>query len=191
MDFAKLRILHINKFHHIIGGAETIYFRTAEILKKHGHHPVFFSMRHPYNIPCETEEYFVPYIDLVKKGGIKNYIQASLNVLYSFKARRYLSNLLDKYSVDIAHIHNIHRQMSPSVLYELKKRKIPVVMSLHEYHMVCPSFRMLNHGEPCEACSGVKYFYVIKLWCINNSDLRGILAFVEMFLHHINKSLFL
>lgn len=180
----QLTVLHINKFHHIIGGAERVYFRTAEILERHGHSSVFFSVQHPENLSRETAEYFMPYIDLDKGGSTINYLKAAGRNLYSFKAKRLLSTLLDKYPVDIAHIHNIHRQMSPSILHELKKRKIPVVMTLHEYKMVCLSFNLLNHGKLCDACSGGKYFNAIKLRCIKDSLLRCGLAAVEMYLHH-------
>jgi len=74
--------------------------------------------------------------------------------------------------------------MSPSILHELKKRKIPIVMTLHEYKMICPSFNLLNHGKLCDACSGGKYFNAIKLRCIKDSLLRCGLAAVEMYLHH-------
>ncbi len=179
-----LCVLHINKLHHMLGGSEVVYFRTAEILQKHGHRSTFFSMKHPENLPAETEKYFAPFIDLDTEKSILNYLKASLNVFYSFKSRRYLSDLLDNYRVDIAHIHNIHRQMSPSILNELKKRRIPVVMTLHEYKMVCPSFNLLFHEKPCEACADGRYFNAIRLRCIKDSLFRSVLACTEMYLHH-------
>lgn len=184
MTVESLNVLHINKIHHMLGGSEAVYFTTADVLKKHGHQSIFFSMRHPGNIRSETERYFAPFIDLDIQKGLLNYIKASLDVFYSFNARRCLSNLLDDYRVDIAHIHNIHRQMSPSILHELKKRKIPVVMTLHEYKMVCPSFNLLFHEKPCEACTGGRYFNAIKLRCIRDSLFRSALACAEMYLHH-------
>jgi len=168
----------------MIGGSEAVYFKTAEILEKKGHHSIFFSMRHPDNIPCNTSEYFVPYIDLDRHTGAVNLLRATGKVFYSLKAKKLLSRLLDRYPVDIAHIHNIHRQMSPSILHELKKRKIPVVMTLHEYKMVCPSFNLLIHETPCEACTGGKYFNAVKLKCIKDSRFRSVLASAEMYLHH-------
>jgi len=179
-----LHILHINKIHHMLGGSEAVYLRTSEILQRHGHKSIFFSMRHPRNLPAETERYFAPFIDLDTEKSFFNYLKASLNVFYSFKTRRYLSKLLDTYKVEIAHIHNLHRQMSPSILHELKKRNIPVVMTLHEYKMVCPSFNLLLHERPCEACTGGSYYNAIKLRCIKNSFLRSTLACAEMYLHH-------
>jgi len=168
----------------MIGGSEVVYFRTADILNKHGHKSIFFSMKHPANLSTETEGYFAPFTDLDIERGIFNYIKASLNVFYSFKTRKCLANLLDDYKVDIAHIHNIHRQMSPSILHELKKRNIPVVMTLHEYKMVCPSFNLLLNEKPCEACRDGKYYNAIKRRCIKDSFLRSTLACAEMYLHH-------
>ncbi len=184
MIIGSLRILHINKIHHMLGGSEVVYFTTADVLQKHGHQSIFFSIRHPRNLPAETERYFTPFIDLDTQGGLLNYIKASLNVFYSFKTRRCLSDLLDDSRVDIAHIHNIHRQMSPSILFELKRRKIPVVMTLHEYKMVCPSFNLLFHEKPCEACAGERYFNTVRLRCIKDSLFRSALACAEMYLHH-------
>ncbi len=183
MTGERLTVLHINKMHHILGGAEFVYFTTSELLEKHGHKSIFFSVRHQRNIPAETEEYFVPCIELERNKGLFNYIKASLNVFYSFKSRKYLARLLDNYSIDIAHIHNIHRQMSPSILHELKKRNIPVVMTLHEHKMVCPSFLLLAHGQTCEACRNGRYYNAIRVRCVKGSFMRSLLAMLEEYLH--------
>jgi glycosyltransferase involved in cell wall biosynthesis len=168
----------------MLGGSEAVYFKTAKIIERYGHKSIFFSMRHPDNIPAETERYFAPFIDPDTGKGLLKILMASLNVFYSFKTRRCLSELLDNHKIDIAHVHNIHRQMSPSILHELKKRGIPVVMTLHEYKMVCPSFNLLLNERPCEACKGGRYYFAIKNRCIKGSLLRSVLASVEMYLHH-------
>jgi glycosyltransferase involved in cell wall biosynthesis len=183
MSSKSLTVLHINKLHFIAGGAEAIYFRTAEILEGHGHNSVFFAMQHPDNLPCGTSEYFMPLID-VYNSNIFNYLRASFRNLYSLKARKYIARLLDRYPVDLVHMHDIHRQMSPSILYEIKKRRIPVVMTLHNYRMICPSFLMMSCGRPCEACDQGKYFNAMKLRCVKDSTFRSGLVSMELYLHH-------
>lgn len=183
MILKPLTVLHINKFHFIVGGAEAIYFRTAEILQEHGHNSVFFAMQHPDNLPCNTSEYFMPLIDVYGRNVVKH-LRASFRNLYSYKARKYIARLLDKYPVDIVHMHDIHRQMSPSVLHEIKKRRIPVVMTLHNYKMICPSFLMMARGRPCEACDHGRYFNAMKLRCVKGSTLRSTLVSMELYLHH-------
>ncbi|MBI4697589.1 MAG: glycosyltransferase [Nitrospirae bacterium] len=184
MNLERLTVLHINKFHHVIGGSDVIYFRTAELLEKHGHKSVFFSMKHPLNLPCITSEYFMPFIDLETNCNIGNYLLAACRNFYSFKARKLVSGLLDKYKADMVHIHDLHRQISPSILYEFRKRNIPVVMTLHQYKMICPSYLMFAHDNPCEACDKGKYYSAIKLRCVKGALLRSALVSAEMYLHH-------
>lgn len=183
MSLKQLTVLHVNKYHYIFGGAETIYFRTAEILESKGHNSIFFAMRHPENIPCHTAEHFMPLIDINKRNFF-NYIAASCRNMYSLKARRCISGLLNKYKIDLVHMHDIHRQMSPSILHEVKKRGIPVVMTLHNYKMICPSFLMIAHGKSCDACSQGNYFNAVKARCIKGSFYRSALLSLELFLHH-------
>ncbi len=125
----------------------------------------------------------MPLID-VSKTNTFNYVKASCRNLYSFKARKCISRLLDSYPVDIVHMHDIHRQMSPSILYEIKKRGIPIVMTLHNYKMICPSFLMMAHGKPCEACDQGKYSNAVKLKCVKGSLQRSALLALELYMHH-------
>lgn len=179
-----MNILHINNFHYMRGGSEAVYFETAELLESHGHKSIFFSTRHPKTLPCKTGEYFVSYIDLNAKQSFVNQLKIAGRILYNFEARKRLSMLLDKYPVDIAHLHNIYHNISPSILRELKSRKIPVVMTLHDYKMVCAAYTLLFHGKPCEACSGRKFFMAVKNRCVKNSLIKSILSTIEMYLHH-------
>jgi glycosyltransferase involved in cell wall biosynthesis len=184
MALKHLKVLHINKFHHVVGGAEEIYFRTAEILEKKGNQSIFFSMRHPNNLPCETSEYFMPFIDVTSGFKVINYTIAAYRTLYSIKARRLISQLLDRYSVDVVHIHDMHRQMSPSILLEFQRRRIPTVMTLHNYKMICPSFLMMANNKLCEACNEREYINAMKTKCVKGSFPRSALIFVEAYFHH-------
>jgi len=179
-----MNILHINNFHYLRGGSEAVYFKTAELLESHGHNSLFFSTNHPETLPCKRRKYFMSYIDLNKRYNLLNQLKIAGRILYSFEARRCLSKLLDKYPVDIAHLHNIYHNISPSILCELKKRRIPVIMTLHDYKMVCTSYTLLLDGKPCEACKGGRYLSAIKNRCIKNSLMKSILSTLEMYLHH-------
>lgn len=179
-----MNILHINKFHYLRGGAEAVYLNTARGLEAYGCNSVFFSMKHPQNLPCETSNYFMPYVDLIDKNGFINQIKTAGRILYSFEAKKRLSNLLDEYSVDLAHFHNVWHHISPSILHTLKKRNIPVVMTLHDYKLICASYHLQANGKPCEACHGRKYFMAIKKSCVKESFIKSLLCTLEMYLHH-------
>jgi len=179
-----MKILLINKYHYYRAGPETVYLKTAELLEAHGHKVFFFSMHHPENLPCETDEFFVPYVELTTQHSILNQIKIAGRIFYSFKARRNLSNLLNRYPIDMAHLHDICYHISPSILHELKKRNIPVVMTLHDLKMVCASYYMFAAGKICEACRNGRYYMAIRNRCVKDSLAKSILAALEMYLHH-------
>jgi glycosyltransferase involved in cell wall biosynthesis len=142
-------------------------------------------MYHSENLPSETAEYFISHVDLTGNDmDLIDKLKIAGRILYSWEARRRLSDLLDKYPVDIAHIHNIYHHISPSILHVLKKRKIPAVMTLHDYKMVCPSYYMMADGRPCESCRNGKYFMAIKNKCVKNSFIKSALCTLEMYLQH-------
>jgi len=162
-----------------------VYFGTSKLLESHGHKSFFFSMDHPENLLCETGDYFMPHVNLNTSGdGIIVQVKTAGRIMYSLEAKKRLSKLLDRHNVDVAHLHNIHHQISPSILHELKKRNIPVVMTLHDYKMACASYSMLNKGKPCEACKGKKYLQIVKNKCVKDSFAKSLLGFFEMYFHH-------
>lgn len=180
----KLTVLHVNKFHYLKGGSEVVYFQTANVLAEHGHRNVFFSMQHPENQPTEASDLFVPYIDFNNLENIGKSFAGALRILYYFKSKQLLTKLLDRYNVDIAHLHNVHHQISPSILHVLKKRGIPIVMTLHDYKMVCASYNLLVEERPCEVCVRGNYYKAITYKCVKDSHYKSFLAAIEMYLHH-------
>lgn len=180
----KLTVLHVNKFHYLKGGSEVVYFQTANVLAEHGHRNVFFSMQHPENRPTEASDLFVPYIDFNNLENIGKSFAGALRILYYFKSKQLLTKLLDRYNVDIAHLHNVHHQISPSILHVLKKRGIPIVMTLHDYKMVCASYNLLVEERPCEVCVRGNYYKAITYKCVKDSHYKSFLAAIEMYLHH-------
>ncbi|MBI4707348.1 MAG: glycosyltransferase family 4 protein [Candidatus Omnitrophica bacterium] len=170
-----MNVLLVNKFHHYRAGVEGVYFKTAELLKAHGHNVVFFSMQHPENLSC---------VDLNAPHNILSQIRIAGRILYYMKARNNLAELLNRYPIDIAHLHDICYHISPSILHELKKRNIPVVMTLHDFKMVCTSYYMFAGGRVCVACSDGKYYMPIKKRCVKDSLAKSAIASLEMYLHH-------
>ena len=178
-----MKILLVNKYFYLKGGAEYVLFETADLLRSKGHEVISFSMRHPRNIKSEYEKYFVSNVDY-EKGGINNKIDYAIKLLYSFEAKRKIEELIKEEKPDIAHLHNVYHQISPSILYTLKKFDIPVIMTLHDYKMVCPSYSMLSDGKICEFCKDSNYYYCVLRKCVKESRLKSILNTCEMYLHH-------
>lgn len=178
-----MNILLANKFFYRRGGAENSFFETADLLKQKGHKIIFFSMKHERNLPSDYEKYFISNVDYDSPGLI-NKIDASLKLLYSFEAKRKIEDLIKNEKPDIAHLNLIYHQISPSILHVLKKFKIPVVMTLRDYKLVCASYNMLVQGINCEACKNGRYYQCFLKRCVKGSLVKSLLNTVEMYLHH-------
>lgn len=178
-----MNILLINKYFYPKGGSEISLFNTAKILEEEGHHVSFFSMLHPLNIDTPYSKYFVSNVDFERPGSFKENVKTSMRIVYSLESRKKLEELLKQERPDIVHLHNIHHQISPSILYSLKKFKLPVVMTLHDYKMVCPTYRMVLRGRVCERCRNRRFFHCTVHRCHKNSVSKSILNTLEMYLH--------
>jgi glycosyltransferase involved in cell wall biosynthesis len=179
-----MKVLMANKYFYLKGGSERVFFNDAALLEEMGDQVIFFSMKDEKNRSSPWSDYFVEAIAYEEKAGLKETISRAARIIYSFEARRKLDRLIDREKPDIAHLHNIHHQLSPSIIHALKKRKIPVVMTLHDYKMVCPVYTMLRRGHPCEECSGGKYYRCLANRCTKGSYSKSLINTIEMYLHH-------
>jgi glycosyltransferase involved in cell wall biosynthesis len=179
-----MKVLLVNKFFYRRGGSETVFFDTADLLKAGGDDVIFFSMHHQRNLPSTQSPYFVSHIDFQAPRGLLDTLRASGRVLYSLEARRSLQRLLARERPHIVHLHNIHHQLSPSILSVLSRHDLPVVMTLHDYKMVCPVYTMMSDGGPCDSCRNGRYHHCFTKRCSGHSYLRSLLGTLEMYLHH-------
>lgn len=198
-----MKILMVNKFLYPKGGAETYCFDLAEYLKQMGHSIQFFGMEHDKNIVGNGMNLYVSNVDF--KDIAINKIFYPFKIIYSLEAKRKIGKLINNYKPDIIHLNNINFQVTPSILYEIKKHKIPVIMTLHDFQLVCPNHMLfIEHRlQICEKCKGGKYINCIRNKCIHNSRIKSIVAAVESCLykalgtyreyidHYISPSIFL
>lgn len=66
---------------------------------------------------------------------------------YNFSSYRRTYKKIAQFKPDIVHIHNLHFAGSASVLYALKRKKIPFVTTLHNYRLLCPSAILFTSGQ--------------------------------------------
>lgn len=170
-----MNILLINKFFYEKGGAERVFFNTADIFKENKHDVFFFSMDHDRNKFYKYEKYFVSNIDMKKREGLFSDIGKFFRILYSRESKEKLNdfiNFLEKKNQkpDIAILHNIYHEISPSIISVLNKHNIKIFLTLHDFFLVCPNYKMYKDGYGiCEKCKGEKYLNCIKTKCVDNS----------------------
>ena len=146
-------------------------------------------MQHPQNFESAYAQYFVPYINYaeeVKNISIFSGLKVFTRTIFSVEARKNLQRLIEDEKPDIAHLQNIHHHITPSIFYTLKKNKIPIVWTLHDYSIICPNTLFLNHGKVCEKCKKIRYFWPPIVKCKKDSFTASLMAAIENVVHRIS-----
>jgi len=181
-----MRVLHVNKFLYRRGGAEGYMLDLAELQAKAGHEVAFFGMEHPENPPLPLAAHFPSFVELdPPPRGAYGRVAAGMRMIHSTDSRRGMDAVISRFQPDVAHLHNIYHQLSPSVLRPLAAHGVPVVMTLHDYKLACPSYQFLDHGRICEACLGGRFHNAVLRRCKNGSLGNSLLLAVEATAHRL------
>lgn len=176
-----MKILHVNKFFDLHGGAEVYMHGLMKIQRALGHEVHAFSTRSPKNIPSEDEKYFVTRYNLDRRDGFFTDLKKAANFIWNVEAKRAFARELDDLKPDVIHLHNLYHHLSSSLLPEIRKRGIPCVQTLHDYKLAAPNYGMFDHGAPCERSKGGKYYNVILHRCLAPGLFPNVLAAAEMY----------
>lgn len=163
-----MKILHVNKFFDLRGGAEFYVHELMARQKKLGHEVHVFATRSEKETGSADEKYFVKRNAYDRsEGPIKDFKKA-VDFVWNAEAAKSFSRLLDDIKPDVIHLHNIYHHLSTSILAEIRNSKIPCVQTLHDYKLACPNYKMFTEGKICERCKGGHYTQAIRHDCLNN-----------------------
>jgi len=175
-----MKILQINKFLFLKGGAERYLFDVSELLSKKGHQVVAWSSQHPKNFSYPDESDFAEFLDLSKRQGIKKDFKKARRVFWNKEARAKLERIIKLERPDIAHLHNVFSHFSPSIIYLLKKHKVPIALTLHDYKFFCPNYQFFSGDGACLDClHRGSYRPCLSKKCVRGSRIESWLAYLE------------
>lgn len=63
-----------------------------------------------------------------------------------------MREVLQREKPDVVNVHNLYPFISPAALRECKRAGIPVVMTIHNFRLMCPTGLFMRNGKPCELC---------------------------------------
>src|SRR5581483_6605133 len=122
-----MRILYCNKYSFPFSGTEVYLFEVMKLMREQGHQTALFSMSDPRAPKTKYDSYFVDHQDFKAAHGIVENARLAAHAMYSREARRRLRRLIRAFRPDVAHIRNIYHHLSPSILWELKAQRVPVI----------------------------------------------------------------
>ena len=182
-----MRILQINKFYHESGGAERYLFSLSHLLEAHGHTVIPFAVHEKQTKQNAFQKYFISPINTDRVSFGWGGMRTAGRFLWSFEAAKKLDALLTEYPVDVAHLHNIYHQISPSILPVLKRHGVPVVMTLHDFHLVSPAYNLYAHGGLCTHTRRASLLHAVMHRCVKESRVASALCAAELSLHRFMK----
>jgi glycosyltransferase involved in cell wall biosynthesis len=129
-----MRILLIHNFYANRGGEDEVVDYEKKLLIKSG---------------FEIVEYFKNNNNI---KGICYKIKILFNFFFSFGTFSEVDKIIKVKKPDLAHIHNIYPIISPSIYFVLKKYKIPIIHTIHNYRFFCSNGLCLKNGKICIKC---------------------------------------
>jgi glycosyltransferase involved in cell wall biosynthesis len=174
-----MKILMVNKFLYPRGGAEIYMLDLAEHLKKAGHEVEYFGMYDEKNTVGNSKGLYTQNMDFHSKR-LERFLYP-FKIIYSLETRKKIMRVIDDFKPDIVHMNNINFQLTPSVIYGVKKKGIPLVQTVHDYQMICPNHLLYNFNKNivCEECIKGSYINCIKNKCIHGSLIKSIVGAIE------------
>ena len=154
-----MKILIIHNKYKQFGGEDVAVESESSILIKNKH---------------EVE---ILYFDNSPIDSHLSRIGSALGAIYNFSSARKVSKMIRQFRPDIIHIHNLFFIASPSVIYAAHKYKVPVILTLHNYRLICANALLLRNNQICELCTQKKFpVSGIRYKCYRDSAIESALV---------------
>jgi glycosyltransferase involved in cell wall biosynthesis len=158
-----LKILQVHTQYREQGGEDAVVRAEGELLAAAGHEVVVHMARNP-------------------SGAVATGASLATSAWNPLAARQ-LHDLARRVRPDVAHVHNTWFALSPSVLTALAAAAVPVVMTLHNYRLVCANANLFRDGHVCEDCVGSHPWHGVRHRCYRGSLVASIPAAGTIALH--------
>lgn len=86
------------------------------------------------------------------RENITGKIRGFVSGLYCPSGVKAMRESIERERPDVVNVHNLYPFISPAALRECKKAGIPVVMTIHNFRLMCPTGLFMRDGKPCELC---------------------------------------
>lgn len=130
-----MKILIVHNRYSRAGGEEGVVEFQRRLLESRGHSVVMYERSY----------------DEIRKWRLGR-LASLFSALYNRRSVREMRQLVEKERPAVAIVHNLFPVISPAVLPVLKKSGVRVLMTLHNYRLVCPTGIFYTRGEICERC---------------------------------------
>jgi glycosyltransferase involved in cell wall biosynthesis len=120
----------------------------------------------------------ISYMPSPQVSGMVDLLRAGLGAVWNSRAVQRLEALLQKYQPDVVHFHNLFPSLSPASLRTHRSQRPALLMTLHNYRLLCLPATFLRDGAICQDCLGTSPWRGVLYRCYQGSTVAsGALAF--------------
>lgn len=139
-EAAAIKVLIVNNFARITGGADVHCLELSEGLRERGHEVRWLATASDRNL--ETSGEFVP-LDLHTENrdelGLPEKLRAARRAVWNPRAAAATKRLIHEYQPDVVHVHKAYVQLSVAPVVIAARHGVPVVQTAHDYEFVSAS----------------------------------------------------
>ncbi|GAB3264840.1 glycosyltransferase family 4 protein [Larkinella harenae] len=167
-----MKVLIIHNQYKYKGGEDSVVNNEAALLKSKGI---------TVEILLFSNESF--------KNSSSNIFKTITNTVYNLDSKKEIEKKIESFNPDVIHVHNLFYYASPSILFPAKKANIPVVMTIHNFRLICIGSTLLRNNEICEICVNkiIPLGGIINK-CFQNSLLKSFQLTLVISLHKYFKT---
>lgn len=130
-----MKILLVHNSYGKYSGEESVVDKMAAMFQSYGHEICV------YRQSSEDE-----------RKSVRGKMRGFLSGIYSPSGVKGMHEALIKQQPDVVNVHNLYPFISPAALFECKKAGVPVVMTIHNFRLICPTGLFMRNEKPCETC---------------------------------------
>jgi len=148
-----MKILVVHNQYQRQGGEDVVFDQERKLLESKGHKVVVYRRSN-----WEADSY----------DGVKRLVLVKKSI-WASDSRREFAALLRSEKPDVVHVHNTFVMISPSIYSACREANVPVVLTLHNYRLLCPAATFFRHGKICEECTEHSLWRSIRHGCFHAS----------------------
>jgi glycosyltransferase involved in cell wall biosynthesis len=116
-------------------------------------------------------------------GGGADLVRTAGSAVWSPRSAREVEEQVRTGAVDVVHVHNLFPTLSPAVLRAAAKGGAAIVMTLHNYRLLCLPATLMRDGRSCEDCLGRTPWPGVVHACYRESHAGSAVLATSLALH--------
>lgn len=159
-----MRVLVVHNAYQHKGGEDTVMEAEVALLRSRGHEVELFT-RHNDAIATMPK------------------LAAAANTVWSASVAAEFECTLGAFRPDVVHVHNTFPLISPAIYWVAARLQVPVLLTLHNFRLMCPQAMFLREGKVCEDCLGKLPWRGALRGCYRESRLQSTVLASMVSLH--------